>query len=278
MGRLVRLTLSTGRGQPRPLRPAAAHPVPSRCRKTPYPGPVGQRGFSYLLVLLLVALLGVGLGAAGVVWRQASIREREAELLFVGDQFRLALASYARSTPVGQPRSPKTLDELLSDNRQPKVARHLRRIYRDPVGATDDWGLMLEGGRIKGIYSKAAGTPVKSTGFPSPYEGFANAATYAQWRFSAGDTAAAPAVIARPAGGTPPGANLPGTATGGGGSGDGVVAAPPPPPPRRSECEAALDQGMDNCARIPDTQQSLQCQEPVLDAWSKCENDARSRL
>lgn len=238
-----------------------------------YPG--RERGFSYLMVLLLVALLGTGLATAGLVWRQVAVREREAELLFVGDQFRQAFLSYGRQTPVGQPKLPRTLDELVADNRQPKVARHLRRIYPDPITGRADWGLVLEAGRIKGVYSRGPGTPVKTAEFPPAYSGFAKATSYAQWRFTGGD-GVTPANPATPPGvvagrvAAPGNAVAPVTA--------GAAEAPPPPLPPRSPCEAMLDQGMDNCARAPDYQKALECQEPVLNAWSRCENEARSRL
>jgi hypothetical protein len=235
---------------------------------------------------MLVAVLGAGLAAVGVVWHQDAIREREAELLFVGDQFRQALLSYARLTPVGQPRSPRTLSELVADTRQPKVARHLRRIYPDPMTGRLDWGLLLDGGRIKGVFSKGRGTPVKTAGFPLEYALFAKAPTYARWRFLGGEgvpasnpgTPVAGIAPSSPATGgaavSPGAAASPGTAAGG-------AAGPtemPEAPPARSACEAALDQGMDNCGRMSDIQKSLECQEPVLDAWTRCEDEARSKM
>ena len=52
-----------------------------------------ENGFSYIGLLIAVALLGVGLASAGELWRTAAKREREQELLFAGREFRNAIAS-----------------------------------------------------------------------------------------------------------------------------------------------------------------------------------------
>ncbi len=53
-----------------------------------------QRGFTYFGVLVLVVLIGLMLAAAGEVASQQAQREREAELLFVGHQYRDAIERY----------------------------------------------------------------------------------------------------------------------------------------------------------------------------------------
>ena len=55
------------------------------------------------MVLFAMAAMGITLASAGEVWRTASLREKEAQLLFVGHQFRLALASYRDRSPAGTP-------------------------------------------------------------------------------------------------------------------------------------------------------------------------------
>jgi len=53
-----------------------------------------QRGFTYIWMLLLIALMGVGMTVAADVQTTMSQRDREKELLAIGRQFRTALASY----------------------------------------------------------------------------------------------------------------------------------------------------------------------------------------
>jgi len=45
-----------------------------------------QRGFTYLTVLFIVAILLGGLAMVGEVWETSAKRDKEAELLFVGNQ------------------------------------------------------------------------------------------------------------------------------------------------------------------------------------------------
>ncbi len=143
-----------------------------------------QVGFTLLAMLFLVAALGVGLAALGTVWETALRREKEAELLFVGDQYRLALESYYRSTPGQTKHYPRALEDLLSDPRFPNTVRHLRRLYRDPLSNSADWGLVRQGAEITGIHSLSTDKPMKSDGFILTYESFANAVTYRDWVFS----------------------------------------------------------------------------------------------
>ena len=139
-------------------------------------------GFMYVALLFVVAVIGIGLAAAAQIWHTNSKREKEAELLFIGDEFRRALASYAASSP-GAPRYPASLDQLVRDDRFPQVRRHLRRIYRDPLTGTTEWGLVPSPLGIIGVYSLSDESPLKQGGFPTPYESFATAATYQDWKF-----------------------------------------------------------------------------------------------
>lgn len=146
-------------------------------------GPGRQGGFTLMGLLFLVAILGVGLAALGKVWETAARRDREAELLFVGDQYRRALESYHRATPGQEKHYPRDLKELLLDPRFPNTVRHLRRLYRDPVGHGGEWGLVREGGEITGIHSLSTDTPLKTAGFNRPYDVFAGTTAYRDWVF-----------------------------------------------------------------------------------------------
>lgn len=99
--------------------------------------------------------------------------EREAELLFVGHQFRQAIRSYVQSGPrAGQ--YPGTLQDLMQDSRSPTPRRHLRRLFTDPITGKADWGLVTapEGG-IMGVYSLSNRQPQKRANFETDDANFA---------------------------------------------------------------------------------------------------------
>ena len=160
------------------------------------PSSVRQRaaGFTYVALLLGIALMGTSLAWLGQSWQLASQREAERELLFVGRQIRQALLSYQRSGPTfGQ--LPTNLEALLHDSRGVSVRRHLRRIYADPVGAGAPWAVITdEAGRVLGVHSRSSRTPLKRAGFGSGEEAFEAARTYADWRFAVRRVAAQEAV------------------------------------------------------------------------------------
>lgn len=148
-------------------------------------GGAGQAGFTYLGVLFLVALMGGSLAAVGQLWSVQTQRDKERQLLWVGGQYAQALRSYYRSSP-GVAQYPQQLDELLEDNRFPSPRRHLRRLYPDPVTASDDWGLVRSvDGRIVGVHSRSPQQPRKQQGFEPPWTDFAGLQSYADWRFVA---------------------------------------------------------------------------------------------
>lgn len=144
-----------------------------------------QGGFTYIGLLLSVAIMGAGLAAAGSVWSVHAQREREAELLFAGDQIRQAIKRYYEDVPQGQQhRFPQRLDDLLLDKRWPGTQRHLRRIYLDPMTGSTDWALVpAPGGGILGVHSRSTAAPLKRQGFGRLDTAFEDATTLADWRF-----------------------------------------------------------------------------------------------
>ena len=145
--------------------------------------PPRELGFTYVWLLIAVALMALGLAAVGEVASTAAKREREAELLFVGDQFARAIAEYRASSP-GAAQYPQTLEELLADKRYPNARRYLRRVYPDPMTGRADWGLVRgPGGGIVGVHSQSLERPLKIANFPRGYESFTGAGMYSAWRF-----------------------------------------------------------------------------------------------
>lgn len=204
--------------------------------------PSSQRGFTFIVVLILIALIGAGLATAGTVWRTQAQREREEELLFVGQQFRAAIESYVKRSP-GAPEFPRRLEDLVEDRRGPVPLRHLRRLYVDPMTGTRDWGLVRQGDRIVGVHTRHVSTPYKTAGFRPGDEAFESAGSVSDWRFvfRAADPApvpagAAPGVTGVPGAGSPP---MPADMA----SPDAGVPSPsaPPPPPTNRQSDAACD-------------------------------------
>ena len=143
-----------------------------------------QRGFTYLAVLFAVAIIGAVLASTAVVWQAQIQREKEQELIFIGHAYRQAIAQYYESTPGTAKQFPKNLEELLEDKRQTRLTRYLRKVYRDPMTASKEWGLVTApDGSIIGVYSKSARVPIKSAGFDEQDRAFVGAASYIDWKF-----------------------------------------------------------------------------------------------
>lgn len=143
-----------------------------------------QAGMAYLALLIVVAGVGIGLGAMGTLWQTVSHREKEKELLFVGEQFRRAIQQYYEASP-GDKKYPPNLESLLKDPRLPGDRHYLRRIYRDPLTNEPKWGLLqAPQGGVMGIHSLADGKPFKQSGFNSKQVEFEERSSYRQWEFS----------------------------------------------------------------------------------------------
>ena len=144
-----------------------------------------QRGLTYIAVLFLVALHGAMLGAVGIFWHTAQQRDKERELLFVGDQFRRAIRAYAQSGPGVAGQLPKSLDDLIRDPRLPVIKRHLRKVFVDPMTGSTEWGLVKtpDGAGIAGVYSRSEDAPLKTANFQPDDKEFEGAAKYSDWKF-----------------------------------------------------------------------------------------------
>jgi hypothetical protein len=146
----------------------------------------GERGVSYLMLLVAVAIIGAS--AAYSVRLGADIQRRwaEDELLRIGAEFDRAFASYRAARPLSSGVvNPRELEELLRDPRYPSPRRHLRKIFGDPLG-TRTWGVWRAAdGSIIGVFSMAAGKPLKQRGFSGSRAHFSEAQTYADWVFGA---------------------------------------------------------------------------------------------
>lgn len=145
-----------------------------------------QGGFTYLMMLAAVVVLGLVVGAATTVTTRVMQADREAELIFRGIAYRDAIKSYYEAgRTAGRPVTyPRTLEELRSDPRFPNK-KHIRALYRDPFSdSKGEWVLVrtLDGG-IGGVASKSSAEPLKKANFPKELEKFQNAGAYTDWVF-----------------------------------------------------------------------------------------------
>jgi type II secretory pathway pseudopilin PulG len=166
-----------------------------------------EHGFIYIALLIGLAVIGIGLGATSEVWTQSRQREKEEELLFLGNQFRQAISRFYLQSPPAARRFPMTLDELVNDVRAPdKPAHHLRKLYPDPMTGDTTWGeVRLASGQLVGVYSLSTATPFKVYGFALRDKDFLDKEHYADWIFRSALPAANP-LLAPGTGYTAPGA------------------------------------------------------------------------
>lgn len=125
--------------------------------------------------------MGVALAAAGTLWHTAQMRDKERELLYVGDQYRKAIQLYYADAK----QYPRELDGLLKDPRAAALRRYLRKLYRDPITGTNEWGMIKAAdGGIMGVYSLSDAAPFKTANFPQRYAEFEGKSKYSDWKFA----------------------------------------------------------------------------------------------
>ena len=143
-----------------------------------------SHGFTYMVMLVAVSLTSIAAAITGNVLSTMIQRERESELLFRGQQYLQAIQSYYEAG--AQRQYPQTLEQLIKDPRY-VARRHLRRLYSDPLMASDQkvgWRLIEnERGGIMGVASRAEGQPLKQARFPAALKQFSGANSYSQWAF-----------------------------------------------------------------------------------------------
>jgi type II secretory pathway pseudopilin PulG len=101
-----------------------------------------EAGYTLVMLVIMIAILSISMGVAVQTASFQMRREREAELIFRGEQFveaiRLFKAKYGRY--------PMRLKEIYEAN--PRV---IRKKWKDPITDSDNWGLIFlgqEGNRL----------------------------------------------------------------------------------------------------------------------------------
>jgi hypothetical protein len=145
-----------------------------------------QAGVVLLIMMLFIFISSMAAGSMVRIYATDKQREREDDLLYCGDQYRKAIVSYSSLFPPGGIRTlPKSLNDLLSDERFPVPVQHIRKLCLDPMTGKLDWELVLLNGRIAGVHSRSMNSPLKKSNFPIIYTRFESAQTYEDWIFLA---------------------------------------------------------------------------------------------
>ena len=139
-------------------------------------------GFTYLAALLLTGITAAGALSAAQIWSVARQREKEAELIWIGNQFVQAIGEYYERSPGTVKRYPEKLADLVEDHRYLTMQRHLRQIYRDPITGARNWGVIrAPDGGVMGVYSLSNKTAISQSPLGSTGEG--RLLRYEDWRF-----------------------------------------------------------------------------------------------
>ncbi len=136
--------------------------------------------------MFLIAIMGMASAMASAVWSTVQRRDNERELVFAGRQFADAIERYRVHSSDAGHLYPRSLQELLRDERSVVPRHHLRRLYVDPMTGDTRWGLIrLADGSIVGVHSLSERVPFErqsvAPGFSPPPGG----KSYQDWRFVA---------------------------------------------------------------------------------------------
>ena len=140
----------------------------------------GSGGFTYIGLLIAVAIMGIMLSAAGTLWSVSAQREKEVELLYIGHQYRDAIAHYFYKVH----RYPRELNDLLSDDTSAVPRHFLRKLYYDPMTGAADWNIIrFADGGVMGVASHSQAKSIKHANFDPDDVGFADMDCYCDWQF-----------------------------------------------------------------------------------------------
>jgi len=146
-------------------------------------GLLRQAGFTYLTVMFIVAILLGGLAIVGETWETSARREKEVELLFIGNQYRRAIGLYYLATPGPNKMYPRQIEDLLKDPRQPGTMRHLRKLFPDPMTGKPFVVIKGADGGVQGVASTSDEAPLKVANFRVRDAVFEGAQKYSDWKF-----------------------------------------------------------------------------------------------
>ena len=161
--------------------------TPSSPSLAPMKSSLNCKGFTYLLAMVMVMIMGIMLGAVGQSWKTIIQREREEELIFRGHQYKDAITRWYTPRPgTGQhmKNTPlQDLKDLVQDPRSLTTVRHLRRLYTDPMTGKE-WRVITDPNKgISGVASTSQAKPLKTGGFPDDLLDLSDKQHYSDWLF-----------------------------------------------------------------------------------------------
>jgi type II secretory pathway pseudopilin PulG len=117
----------------------------------------GHDGYAMAALLIAMSIMAIMMTVAMPTWRQMSQREKEAELVFRGEQFARALTLFQNKNGPGT--APPSFDLLVEQ-------RYLRKKYKDPITKDDFVPILLTAARPGSApgTAPAPGTPAGARG------------------------------------------------------------------------------------------------------------------
>lgn len=115
----------------------------------------GQHGYAMVALIVAMSIMAIMMTVALPTWHQMAQREKEAELIFRGQQYARAIGLFQRKSGPGV--LPPNIDALVEGH-------YLRKKYKDPITG-GDFDVLLAGA--------PAAAPGGSTANPTPQSGSA---------------------------------------------------------------------------------------------------------
>jgi type II secretory pathway pseudopilin PulG len=112
----------------------------------------GERGYAMAALLVTLAIMSILMSVAMPVWRFEARREREAELVFRGEQYARAIALFRFKNANIPNAFPPSIDALVQ-------GRFLRKKYKDPMTKDGEFVLIGVGSQQPGLNAPGAATP-----------------------------------------------------------------------------------------------------------------------
>jgi type II secretory pathway pseudopilin PulG len=107
-------------------------------------GQYGERGYAMAALLVTLAIMGILLTILMPVWRHEAQREKEAELVFRGEQYARAIALFKFKNQNIPNALPPSIDFLVEN-------RFLRKKYKDPMTKDGEFVPLSYGAQQPGI-------------------------------------------------------------------------------------------------------------------------------